>query len=98
MRFVAKFCFFKFYNRNTRKCCETCSKLKLSKVEIFRENYRKTNAPESLFNKAASPQQFFTGDLFRNQLELSMVFGPVKKSCENVCISLKTKSKHEDTY
>ena len=27
-----------------------------------------------------------------------MVFGPVKKSSENVYISLKTKSKHQFTY
>ena len=57
-----------------------------------------TTAPESLFNKAAGPQQIFTGDCFSNLLELSMVFGPVKKSSENVHISLKTKSKHQVTY
>ena len=27
-----------------------------------------------------------------------MVFGPVKKSSENVHVSLKTKSKHQVTY
>ena len=56
-----------------------------------------TSAPESLFNKAAGPQQIFTGDCFSNLLELSMVFGPVKKSRENVHIFLKTKSKHQVT-
>ena len=59
---------------------------------------QETSAPESLFNKAAGPQQIFTGDCFSNLLELSMVFGPVKKSSENVHISLKTKSKHQVTY
>ena len=47
------------------------------------------------FNKAAGPQQIFTGDCFSNLLKLSMVFGPVKKSIENVHISLKPKSKHK---
>ena len=59
---------------------------------------QETSAPESLFNKAAGPQQIFTGDCFSNLLELSMVFGPVKKSSENVHISLKTKSKYQVTY
>ena len=59
---------------------------------------QETSAPESLFNKAAGPQQIFTGGCFSNLLELSMVFGPVKKSSENVHISLKTKSKHQVTY
>ena len=59
---------------------------------------QETSAPESLFNKAAGPQQIFTGDCFSNLLELSMVFGPVKKSSENVHISLKTKFKHRFTY
>ena len=59
---------------------------------------QQTTAPESFFNKAAGPQQIFTGDCFSNLLELSMVFGPVKKSSENVHISLKTKSKHQVTY
>ena len=37
--------------------------------------------------------------LYRRLLQqLSMVFGPVKKSSENVYISLKTKSKHQFTY
>ena len=57
-----------------------------------------TSAPESLFNKAAGPQQILTGECFSNLLELSMVFGPAKKSGENVDISLKTKSKHQLTY
>ena len=56
---------------------------------------QETSAPESLFNKAAALQQIFTGDCFRNLLELSMVFGPVKKSSVNVHISPKTKSKHQ---
>ena len=56
---------------------------------------QKTTAPEPLFNKAASQQQIFTGDSFSNLLELSMAFGPVKKSGKNVYISLKTKSKHQ---
>ena len=60
--------------------------------------FQETTSPESLFNKAAGPQQIFTGDCFSNLLELSMVFGPVKKSSENVHISLKTKSKHQVTY
>ena len=42
-----------------------------------------TTASESLSNKAACPQQILTGDYFSNLLELSMVFGPVKKSSEN---------------
>ena len=58
---------------------------------------QETTAPESLFNKVAGPQQIFTGDCFSNLLELSMVFDPVKKSGENVHISLKTKSKHQVT-
>ena len=51
--------------------------------------------PESLFNKAAGAQQMFIGDCFSNLLELSMVFGSVKTSSENVHISLKTKFKHQ---
>ena len=50
-----------------------------------------TNAPESFFNKAAGPQQIFTWECFNNLLEHSMVFGPLKKSSENVHISLKPK-------
>ena len=76
--------------------CEGILKNRCS--EKFRKNYRKITAPESHFNKAASPQQTFIGDCFINLLELSMVFGPVKKSSENVYISLKTKSKHQVTY
>ena len=59
---------------------------------------QETSAPESLFNKAAGPKQILTGDCFSNFLELSMVFGLVKKSCKNVHISLKIKSKHQVTY
>ena len=59
---------------------------------------QQTTSPESFFNKAAGPQQIFTGDCFSNLLELSMVFGPVKKSSENVHISLRTKSKYHVTY
>ena len=62
------------------------------------QKLQETTAPESLFNKGADPQQIFTGDCFSNLLELSMVFGPVKKSSENVHISLKTKSKYQVTY
>ena len=59
---------------------------------------QETTSLESFFNKAAGLQQIFTGDCFRNLLELSMVFDPVKKSSENVHISQKTKSKHQVTY
>ena len=45
---------------------------------------QETTSPESLFNKAAGPQQIFTGDCFSNFLELSMVYGLVKKSSEYV--------------
>ena len=58
---------------------------------------QKASEPDSRFNKVAGPQQIFKGDCFSNLLELSMVFGPVKKSSENVHISLKTKSKHQVT-
>ena len=64
----------------------------------FSQKILETTAPESLFNNAAGPQQIFTGDCFSNLLELSMVFGPVKKSSKNVHISLKNKSKHQVTY
>ena len=64
----------------------------------FSQKLQETTAPESLFNNAAGPQQIFTGDCFSNLLELSMVFGTVKKSSENVRISLKPKSKHQVTY
>ena len=66
----------------------------LAGLNLFRK-LQEASAPESLFNKAASPQQSFTGDCFSNLLELSMVFGPVKKFSENVHVSLKTKSKHQ---
>ena len=59
---------------------------------------QKTAASESFLNKTAGPQQIFTGDCFSNLFELSMVFSPVKKSNENVHVSLKTKSKHQVTY
>ena len=65
--------------------------------QVFQKNPKKlqeTTAPEPFFNKAAGPKQIFTGDCFRNLLKLSMVFGPLKKSSENVYISLKGKSKH----
>ena len=61
------------------------------------KNYRKTTAPKYLFNRAAGPQIFFTGDCFSNFLKRLMIFGPVKKSSENVHSSLKTKSKHQIT-
>ena len=66
--------------------------------EKFLKNDRNTTLPESLSNKTAGPLQIFTGDLFINLLELSMVFDPIKKSRENVYISLKTKSKNQVTY
>ena len=47
--------------------------------------------------KLQANSKFFTGDGFSNLPELSMVFGRVKKSSENVHISLKTKSKHQAT-
>ena len=59
------------------------------------QKLQETSAPESLFNKAAGPQKIFTGDCSSNLLELSMVFGPVQKSSENVDIFLKPKSKHQ---
>ena len=59
---------------------------------------QETTAPEPFFNKAAGPKQIFTGDCFSTLLELSIVFGPVKKSSENVHISLRTKSKYHVTY
>ena len=63
----------------------------------FSQKLQETTAPESLFNNAAGPQQIFTGDCFSNLLKLSMVFGPVKNSSEDVHISLKAKSKHQVT-
>ena len=42
--------------------------------------------------------KFFTGDCFSNFLELSMVFGQVKKYGELVYISLKIKFKHQVIY
>ena len=69
--------------------------------QVFWQFFRKLQeaiAPESLFNNAAGPQQIFTGDCFSNLLELSVVFGQVKNSSENVHISLKTKSKHQVAY
>ena len=65
---------------------------------IFSQKLQETTAAESLFNDAPGSQQIFTGDCFSNFLELSMVFGMVKKSSENVHISLKNKSKHQVTY
>ena len=62
------------------------------------QKLQEVTAPESLLNEAAGPQQIFTGDCFSNLLELSMVLGPVKKSSENVYISLKTKFQHQLTY
>ena len=47
------------------------------------QKLQETTASESLSNKAACPQQILTGDYLSNLLELSMVFGPVKKSSEN---------------
>ena len=63
----------------------------------FCKNYKKKTAPESFFNKKdlQAHNEFFTGDFFSNFLELSMVFGPVKKSSGNIYISLKTKSKQK---
>ena len=62
------------------------------------QKLQETTSPESLFNKTAVPQQIFTGDCFSNLLELSVVFGTVKKSSENVHVSPKIKSKHQVTY
>ena len=56
--------------------------------QVF-QKLQETSEPESLFNKVARPQQIFKEDCFSNLLELSMVFGPVKKSDKNVYISLK---------
>ena len=64
----------------------------------FSWKFQETATPESLFYNAAGSPQIFTGDCFSNLLELLMAFGPVKKSSENVHISLKTKSKHQVTY
>ena len=64
----------------------------------FSQKLQETTAPESLFNNAAGPQQIFTEDCFSNLLELSMVLGPVKKSSENLHVSLKAKSKQQVTY
>ena len=69
--------------------------------EVFWKISRKlqeTTAPESFFSKVAGPQQIFTKDCFSSLLKLSMVFGPVKKSSENVHVSLKTKSKQQVIY
>ena len=54
--------------------------------------------PESLFNKAAGPQQIFYRRLLQ---QLAGTFNSIwssKKYSENVYISLKTKSKHQVTY
>ena len=48
------------------------------------QKLQETTAPESLFNKAAGPQQIFTGNCFSNFLKVSVVFGLVKKSSEYV--------------
>ena len=69
--------------------------------EVFWKISRKlqeTTAPESFFNKAAGPQQIFTKDCSSSLHKLSMVFDPVKKSSENVHVSLKTKSKQQVIY
>ena len=60
--------------------------------EKIPKNYRKKTALDCLFDKPASILYIF----YRRLLQLlSMVFGPVKKSSENVYISLKTESKHQ---
>ena len=54
--------------------------------------------PESLFNKAAGPQQIFYRRLLQ---QLALTFNSIwssKKYSENVYISLKTKSKLQVTY
>ena len=62
------------------------------------QKLQEATAPESLFDEAAAgPQQNFTGDCFSNLLELSMILGPVKNASENVHISLKAKSKLENS-
>ena len=62
------------------------------------QKLQETTAQKSLFNKAAGPQQIFTSGSFTKLLDLSVVFGPVKNSSENVHISLKTKSTHQVPY
>ena len=47
--------------------------------------------------KLQGNNKLFTGDCFSNLLELSVLFGPIKKSSENVYFSLKTESKHQVT-
>ena len=63
-----------------------------------RKNYRKTSVLESLFNKAAGPQQLFYRRLLQ---QLDRTFNGIwsnKKYSENGYISLKTKAKHLVTY
>ena len=54
--------------------------------------------PASLFNKAASPQQFFYRRLFQHLARTFNGISSKKKCSENVYNSLKTKSKHQVTY
>ena len=64
--------------------------------QVFSKIPRKlqgTNAPESLFNNAAGPQQIFTGNCFSSLLGLSVVFGQVKNLVKMYKFSLKTKYK-----
>ena len=62
------------------------------------QKLKDATAPEFLFNNTAGSQQIFTGGCFSNLLEISMAFGPVKKSSANVYISLKIESKHQITF
>ena len=61
-------------------------------LKKFRKNYRKTTAPESVFNKVTGPQQMF----FRRLLQqLARTFNGIrssKKYSENVYIPPKSKS------
>ena len=66
--------------------------------EKFHKNYRKKTAPESLFNKAAVPQQIFN---WRLPQQLARTFNSIwsrEKYSENVYTSLKTKYKYQVTY
>ena len=66
--------------------------------EKFPKNYRKKTAPESLFNKAAGPQQIFNRRLPQ---QLARTFNGIwsrVKYSENKYTSLKTKYKQQVTY
>ena len=72
--------------------------LENKRSEKFRKTYRKTTVMESLFNKAAGPQQIFYRRLVQ---QLAQTFNGIwsrTKYSKNVYISLKTKSKQQITY